>query len=483
MNVNELQSRIDGKVTTATDASYENLRRGMIWNQLTPTRYPQMIVQVATEHDVVEAIRFARAHRMKIAVRGGGHSWVGFSLRDASLLIDLGRLKHVWIDEEARMAAAQPAITGRELNRQLAAHGLVFPVGHSPSVPLSGFLLNGGLGWNFNGWGPACFSVEAARVVLADGSIVVANEKQHADLLWAIRGAGPGFFGVVTEYRLKPYPVPRAITSSTYIYPLERLQEVGEWAESVARRLPSNVELTMFAAPAPPDLAERGLSSNGFVAILSATAFLDSDREAAATLGLLEESPIAFECLHKELNLATPMEGLLDMGGMLWPERHRYLTETFWSDSPAAEQLSTVREHFLRAPSQKSLALCVFSTGSKGGAALPTDGAYSMTARTLLLCYAIWDRPEDTAINTDWHREMVRALDRFALGHYVGESDIVSEPVRAQRSFSHANWQRLKSLRQRYDPDGLFHGHFNTSDESLGQENARQRLSVIAAKR
>ena len=191
MNVNELQSRIDGKVTTATDASYENLRRGMIWNQLTPTRYPQMIVQVATEHDVVEAIRFARAHRMKIAVRGGGHSWVGFSLRDGSLLIDLGRLKHVWIDEEARMAAAQPAITGRELNRQLAAHGLVFPVGHSPSVPLSGFLLNGGLGWNFNGWGPACFSVEAARVVLADGSIVVANEKQHADLLWAIRGAGP----------------------------------------------------------------------------------------------------------------------------------------------------------------------------------------------------------------------------------------------------------------------------------------------------
>ena len=263
MNVNELQSRIDGKVTTATDASYENLRRGMIWNQLTPTRYPQMIVQVATEHDVVEAIRFARAHRMKIAVRGGGHSWVGFSLRDGSLLIDLGRLKHVWIDEEARMAAAQPAITGRELNRQLAAHGLVFPVGHSPSVPLSGFLLNGGLGWNFNGWGPACFSVEAARVVLADGSIVVANEKQHADLLWAIRGAGPGFFGVVTEYRLKPYPVPRAITSSTYIYPLERLQEVGEWAESVARRLPCNVELSMFAAPAPPDLAERAIMIGG----------------------------------------------------------------------------------------------------------------------------------------------------------------------------------------------------------------------------
>lgn len=69
----ELQSGINGKVTTATDPEYEDLRRGLIWNQLTPTRYPQLIVQVATEHDVVEAVRFARIHRMKIAVRGGGH--------------------------------------------------------------------------------------------------------------------------------------------------------------------------------------------------------------------------------------------------------------------------------------------------------------------------------------------------------------------------------------------------------------------------
>ncbi|MDQ3755840.1 MAG: FAD-dependent oxidoreductase, partial [Acidobacteriota bacterium] len=110
MDVKELQQRIKGKVTTATDAEYENLRREISWNQLTPARYPQLIVQVATEHDVVEAVRFARTHNMKIAVRGGGHSWVGFSLRDESLLIDLGRLKQVSIDREARVAAIQPAV-------------------------------------------------------------------------------------------------------------------------------------------------------------------------------------------------------------------------------------------------------------------------------------------------------------------------------------------------------------------------------------
>ena len=461
MDVKELQSCIEGKVTTGTDPGYENLRRELIWNQLTPARYPQLVVQVATEQDVVEAVRFARANRMKIAVRGGGHNWVGFSLRDGSLLIDLGRLDQVSINREARMAAIQPAVTSRELNRQLAAHGLAFPVGHCPTVPLSGFLLNGGLGWNFNSWGLACFSVEAANVVTADGSLVVANQEQHADLLWALRGAGPGFFAVVTQYRLKLYPVPRAITTSTYYYPLQRIEEVGAWAAGIARQLPREVELTIICAPAPPVLAERSRSSNGFVGILSATAFVDTRSEAAAPLSLLESCPVAPAWLTKEVNQSTPLDALLELIGMLCPERHRYLADTLWSDSPPAQQLATVREYFLHAPSPKSLALCVFPTGAEGRAAVLPDAAFSMTAGTLLFCYAIWERPEDDAANAAWHRETIAALAPFAVGHYVGETDIVAEPARAARSFAPADWQRLQALRRTYDPDGLFHGHFS----------------------
>lgn len=460
MEVKELQSRIEGKVTAASDDGYENLRREMSWNQLTPERYPQMVVQVASEHDVVEAVRFARTNRMKIAVRGGGHSWVGFSLRDGGLLIDLESLKQVSIDEDARMASVQPAVTGRELNHHLAPRGLAFPIGHCPTVPLSGFLLSGGLGWNTNTWGPACFSVEAARVVTADGSLVVANQEQHADLLWAIRGGGPGFFGVVTQYHLKLYPAPRAITTSTYCYPLQLIEEIGAWAASVASQLPREVELTIFIAPAPPDLAELCRSSNGFVAILSATAFLDREIEAAATLGLLENCPVVHECLQKEVNQPTPMDALLDLGSMLWPSGHRYLADTLWSNSSPAQQLATMRDYFLQAPSPKSLAAFVFPTGAERGAPVLPDAAFSMMAGTLLLCYAIWEGPQDDAANAAWHREAIAALDRFAVGHYVGESDIVAEPARAERSFAPANWQRLQSLRRTYDPDDLFHGHF-----------------------
>jgi FAD/FMN-containing dehydrogenase len=237
MDPKELQCRIAGTVTTSNDRDYESLRAAG-WNRNVPDRRTRFIVQVADENDVVEAVRFARANHMKVAVRGSGHSWVSFALRDDSLLIDLGRLNHAAIDRAARRATVQPVVTGRELNQMLHPRGLAFPVGHCPTVPMSGFLINGGNGWNFNEWGQSCFSVEAARVVTAAGRLVVASERENSDLLWAIRGGGPGFFGIVTEYTLRLFSAPGSITASTYYYPLERIEEVGTWAGSIARKLP-----------------------------------------------------------------------------------------------------------------------------------------------------------------------------------------------------------------------------------------------------
>jgi FAD/FMN-containing dehydrogenase len=457
VELKELRSRIEGGVTNSADTSYESLRRAMVWNQLVPERYPRIIVEAANENDVVEAVRFARANRMKIAVRGGGHSWVGFSLRDESLLIDLGRLNAATIDAQARLAIIQPAIRSRELNRLLAERQLAFPVGHCPIVPMSGFLLNGALGWNFNAWGPGCFSIEAAKVVTADGNLVVASEPRNPDLLWAVRGAGPGFFGVVTEYSLRVYPAPRAIMTSNYYYPLRYAEELGAWAGEVARRLPKNVELTIIISPAPPPITDQCQSANGLACIVSGTAFVDSTSEAAATLSILDSCPASRDCLLQEPNLPTPIDVLHDACATFWPERHRFLADTLWTNSPA-KVLATSRDHFMRAPSSKSSGVFVFSTG-KDRSPFP-DGAYSMTGDALMLCYAVWERSEDDAANTAWHRAMTAQLDQYAVGHYVGESDIVADQRRAERSYSKTNWERLQKLRQKYDPEGLFHGHF-----------------------
>ena len=456
MDVAELRRRLEGKATSRTDSDYETIRRSMCWNQLTPARYPEIIVHVTSEADVSEALEFARANGMKVAVRGGGHSWVGFSLRNGSVLVDLEKLNQVKIDREARTAIVQPAVTGRELNNQLAPLGLAFPVGHCPSVPMSGFLLSGGLGWNSNTWGPACFSVEEVRIVTADGEISTANAERNADLFWAARGGGPGFFGVITQFRLKLHVAPHAIATSSYYYPLSTIADVAAWTDSVAKGMRKEVELSIFIAPAPPPLAEHCRSANGLVGVVAATAFVDSESEAA-TLDILESCPLANECLHKELRQPTPIAALQDLGGLLWPEGHRYLADTLWSKDAPAQILARARDHFLQAPSSKSLAVCVIPTGDEQNAAPLPDAAFSITGETILLCYAIWERPHDDAANIEWHRKAIADLDRFAVGHYVGESDIARTPARATRCFAPENWQRLQSLRRKYDPRGLFH--------------------------
>jgi FAD/FMN-containing dehydrogenase len=435
----------------------------MIWNQFVPDRRPRIILRAENETDVIEAMRFARENRIKVAVRGGGHNWVGFSLRNDSLLIDLGRLNRVAIDARARRATIGPTVVGRDLNQRLAEHGLAFPVGHCPTVALSGFLLSGGLGWNIGAWGPACFSIESVTVVTADGKLVTASESENSELLWAIRGGGPGFFGVVTKYVLKVFSAPQAVTTTNYYFPLQCAADVGEWARSIAGLVPKEIELTIFFAPAPPSLASQCVSGNGFLCIVSATAFVDTARKAAAALEKVNNCPLTSDCLRTEINLSGSLTTLLEMGSMPWPERHRYLADALWTNSPPSEVLTTLRKHFMQAPSAKSQATFVVSTGGVQDSSSGTDGSYSMTGDALMLCYAIWERPEDDGANIEWHRATLDDLDKFAVGYYVGESDIVAQPRRAERSYSKASWQRLRMLRQKYDPEALFLEHFGTS--------------------
>ncbi len=261
---------------------------------------------------------------------------------------------------------------------------------------------------------------------------------------------------MVTEYTLRLYPAPLAVMTSNYYYPLEQIEEVGTWAGGVARELPNRVELTIFIAAAPPAIASRCRSNNGFACVVSASAFVNSQEEAASVLSMLHSCPALNACLLKEPNLPTPIDALHDVGAMLWPEGHRYLADTLWTNSPPGEPLGALRDHFVYAPSPKSLAVFAMSTGDRRP--LP-DAAYSMGGDALLLCYAIWERPEEDAANAAWHRATITALDRYAVGHYVGESDIIGDPRRAERSYAAANWRRLQELRRRYDPDGLFAVH------------------------
>ena len=238
------------------EAGYEEARAGPVFNARRPDRHPAGVARPRTEDEVVAAVAVARARGLSITVRGGGHSWAAWALRDDALLIDLGAMREIELDEETGIVSVSPSVRGGdELAPRLAAHGRMFPGGHCPSVGLGGFLLQGGQGWNCRRLGWACESIRAVDVVTADAELVHASETENPDLLWAARGAGPGFFGAVTRFHLQTYPAPQAMSQSNHIYSMAAFDDVMAWAHEVLPTLDPLVEPVIAATFAPHQAA------------------------------------------------------------------------------------------------------------------------------------------------------------------------------------------------------------------------------------
>jgi FAD/FMN-containing dehydrogenase len=454
---------LDGEIIRRGDPDYERVRGAMVWNALKPDRRPDLIVRVGSQNDVVKAIDFARSRRLKVSIRGGGHSWCGLPLRGGGMLIDLSQLDAAAVDPASRTAAIEPCISNRDLIEQLEPHGLAFPVGHCPGVKASGFLLSGGIGWNSGYWGPACESVTAIDMVTAGGQLIRASATENQDLFWAARGGGPGAAAVAIRYHLQLHYLPRGILTSTYYCALARLREAMEELTELLPRLARFVEISVFLVSAPRELASQCAASGGKLCMLSATAFGDTEAQAAAALAPLETCPALRDCLSKSLAVATPFKTLFDTSGQMWPEDHRYLVEALWSQSRPCDILPSLGEHIAQAPSAKTVVLFALYPGWADGNP-GFDAAFSKVARVYGGPWTIWRDQADDEANRAWHQRAVALLQPFTQGHYIGETDIAEAPSRAPACFVSSHWRRLQELRAKHDPDQLFHGFFDGAD-------------------
>jgi FAD binding domain len=220
---------------------------------------PHVLVQANDVADVVAAIRCATRDDLRVSVRSGGHSWNQNHLRDGGLLLDMSRLNSIEVWPEEKRAVVGAAVHGGDLDGALVPHRLFFPVAHAYTVGLAGFLLTGGFGWGCRIFGMACESVVGIDVVLADGSLVHASETEHADLLWAARGGGPGFFGVITAFHLRLHPRPRFTGVKIQIFHIDHLEEVFRWATEVGPQVSHKVEFQMVMNRKAAIIGKQGI--------------------------------------------------------------------------------------------------------------------------------------------------------------------------------------------------------------------------------
>lgn len=441
-----MMDKFDGAVFSKGDAGYEGARRGNSWNARLPARYPDVVVQAGSEQDVVNAVRMAKREGLRVAIRSGGHSWAANFLRDGGMLLDLGRMQEWSINIPLKTAWVRPGVIGADLNRALNSHGLFFPTGHCMSVGLGGFLLQGGFGWNSRLWGPACASVTAIDVVTAEGELVRANATQNSELYWAARGAGPGFFGVVTRFHLALRPRPKVMMNSIYHYPISVMDEVYTWAAAIRPRLPRIMEPLVFMRRDLFDHPGPGL-------LVMGPTMADSREEAFAALSLLETCPVLDKAIRREVNIETELDQLLAGGEetFYW-KNQRYAADNLWTNAEARQLLPAMHRIAETLPGAPSHMMWILWGPEQE---LP-DMAFSMQGDIYIAVYSVWNDPAQDKQHQAWVTDNMRALEPLGKGIQLADENLAARPF---RFMSDANMKRLEALRAKHDPQGLFHSY------------------------
>jgi FAD/FMN-containing dehydrogenase len=240
---------VGGEVLVAGSAGYESARRSQI-ARFDGVR-PRVIVRCRTSEEVAQAIAFARREGLPLALRSGGHCFAGRSTT-TGVIIDVSGMGAVSVTDDT--VAVEAGARLADVYDALAAHGRTIAAGCGPTVGIAGLTLGGGLGILGRSHGLTADQLVAARVVLADGRIVDCDAHRHEDLFWALRGAGGGQFGAVTELILRTLPAPRA-TAFHLVWPWTGAAAVVAAWQTFAPEAPDRVAASLLVrAPADRDL-------------------------------------------------------------------------------------------------------------------------------------------------------------------------------------------------------------------------------------
>jgi FAD/FMN-containing dehydrogenase len=443
--VSALRESLDGQVIAVKDAGYEQARR--IWNA-TADRTPALIVRCANVTDVQRALGFALDNELPVAVRGGGHSLAGFSTCDDGVVIDLGPMKGMTVEPEARTARAEGGLTLGEFDGATQEHGLATTLGVASTTGIAGLTLGGGLGWLMRKHGLACDNLRSVDVVTADGSLITASAEDNAELFWGLKGGG-GNFGIATAFDYRLHPIGPTVFGGLVAYAPESRRDLLRFYRELTQTAPD--ELTAYAAltAAPDGSAVAAMAACYAGDVQEGERLLAPARSAVGTPLLDALGPLPYTDQQKLLDAAYP------------PGQYHYWKSCFLDDL-TDEVIDMLADRFLAATAPPLLEIVV---EHMGGAIAAGDGAFGhRDARYDVLIDANWIEEADGERCIAWARDTATALEPYARGAYINyEPDAGEEGVRSAYGDRYA---RLRSLKSRYDPQNVFRLNQNIAPEN-----------------
>jgi FAD/FMN-containing dehydrogenase len=442
--LDQLEGRVTGSVLAPDHPDYDAARA--VHNGLVD-RKPALIVRARSAQDVVAALAFARSGGLEVSVRGGGHNVAGRAVTDGGVMIDLAEMKNITLDPQQGTATAEGGVTWNELNEAAAGHGLAVTGGAVSTTGIAGYTLGGGLGWLMGKYGLACDNLEGVELVTAAGDVLQVDADSYPDLLWALRGGG-GNFGVATAFTYRLHPLSK-VTGGLIAHPIEAAPDLLRfYRDAVAK---ASDDLTVFAGLVhAPDGSGAKLAA---LVVCHAGGPDSAAQELAPFLSfgspvMTQVGPMPYPQMNTLLDAGYPTGSL------------NYWLSSFTRGLPDA-LIDAVLERFASVPSTMTTILFEHFHGAVTRVA-PTDTAVPHREPGWnLLIPSVWTDPAATDANVRWTRETHTALSPHLAErrwlNYLGD-DQANDAVQAAYG---PNYDRLREIKQRYDPANVFHHNHN----------------------
>ncbi|WP_433615706.1 FAD-binding oxidoreductase [Dactylosporangium sp. CA-139114] len=445
-----------GELITPYDPAYEGAR--VLFNTRVRTR-PALIARCTSAEDVGAAIRYAREQKLPLAVRGGGHHAAGLSLVEGGVVVDVGGMGQIEFDAAARTVKVGPGVGWREIDRVTYAgysetgedgleYGLAGPGGECPTVSNAGYSLGGGYGPLGRTYGLGCDHLVEVELVNADGERLTVNEHEHADLFWALRGAGGAGFGVVTSLTYRLNPLPKTVVGGMIAWPFERARDVfAAYRDLYKDRADDRLALCLLLTTEPYPDGEPVVGLYGM--------YVGPPAEAEAAF-----APV--RALGEPLFSSIGETGYLDMMTVMGEEivyglQSKWLGGYFREDGFDEDAFDVLVEGFRRAPSGFSMVRFDLLAGG-AIARVPADATAFVHRGALhyVSVIAQWPGDEETDANVAWIDDFHEALRPHLTGEVYqnyADRDLRDWPA----AYYGANYPRLQAVKAAYDPQDVFH--------------------------
>jgi FAD/FMN-containing dehydrogenase len=436
-----LGAGLEGRVISPGDDAYDEARTVFSGGI---DRRPALIVRPAGPADVSTVVSRAAETGVELAVRSGGHSAAGHSVSEGGIVLDLRDLRGLDIDVADRTAWAETGLTAGEYTTVAAGHGLATGFGDIGSVGIGGITLGGGVGFLTRKHGLTIDSLLGAEVVTADGLLRQVDADSDPDLFWAIRGGG-GNFGVATRFRFRLHEVGPVVGGMLFL-PATRGVVASFIAEAEAAPDELSTIANVMPAPPMPFLPEEHHGKLVVMALLCYAGEAEAGEQAVAPFRALA-TPIA--------DMVRP----IPFPEMYLPVEEDYhptaAGRTMFVETIDGAVAEAILEHLRSSDASMRVAQLRVLGGAMARVPADATAFAHRQSRIMVNVAAFYDGPADLPRRQAWVDDLSAALRQGDAGAYVNFLGDEGEG-RVRDAYPGPTWDRLVSIKRRYDPANLF---------------------------